>query len=497
MINQLGSLFGFKGINVDINPTINEGPETRSGLVADVQDGNHIVIRDGYIQKAPGLVYLNGISAPLGMSGYQTVMALPTYINDSGRKNLMVITPKRFYHLGANGLFSHVGSPDINPGEFITFGNIVNRLIFAARDTMAIYSWDGSRLTQMNPEARMVVTWMNHLFLLRPIVDGEEDRRGVWWSFPGNPDLWPETSRLTIATGDEMVRGIPLDDIMVIYFRGSIYRLYLIDAESGFGALPICENIGLEAPGAVASGPGVHFFLSREGVFALRGSGSPIPLSWGKFNKFVVEEMDPLNISKAVAHFSPRSGLFYLAFPSVGSSANDTLLIYDANGGNLVSKRKFSDLPGINCVSEIDPAVYGINSILNNKSVVVFGLNDGTIAHEDYAGHKVLGKNVASWVRLHPTKLYNFQLFKRLLQVELMGEFGENQNFVLSVHRSGFCGDTPSTYDGSAIAESSERVIFYTDDVAKEFTLELTDNGADTGFKIQNVVMRGFQRTEK
>lgn len=505
MIKLLGTLFGFKGINADINPTASEGPETRTGIVADLTDGNHILVKDGYIHKAPGISYLNGNGAPLGMSTYQRIQDITVHILPNGQKSLMVMTPKRLYSLASNGNFNQVGSPDFNMDEFVTSAPIIDRLYFAGLGSGRIYYWDGYSLNECDYSARMITSWMNHLFLIRPIINGVEGRRDIQWSYPGNPNLWPEESRLTIATGDRIVRAVPMDDIMVVYFKGAIYRLYLIDESSGFGAVPICDNIGLEAPGAVAQAPGIQFFLSREGVFALRGSSAPSPLSWGRFNKFVVDCIDPLYLSKSVLRYFPRSGYLYMLFPSVGSQYNNTLLVFDVNSGNLVSKREFGsllqDIVGISCISEIDPGVVGVSGITGNRDIPVFGSENGRLAVEDYSVRTVFGTGVHSWFRLQPTKFYNFQLFKRLLQVELMGSFNEDTAFNLIVSPLGFIDGIHETlYSGGVLTDTLERYIFYTDQYGKEFTLEVEDNGhvePGADFTIQNVLCKGFHRTDK
>ena len=270
------------------------------------------------------------VSAPRGVGAQRRILALHIFENYNQYKRLMAFTPGQVEYLSSDTGYSDIGTVSGSDDSVVSAVNIDNKMVFTLNDDPTIRSWDGMTYGNLVDDAAIRARYlMKHkiwLMLVRPLqfVDGEwvERYAEVWPSYPGDVDSFTEEDRVMIDA-DGAINGCrPLADSPIVYFPGSIHRVYLINAEDGFASVPITDTDGLMCSRTLTGGRDTHYFMSKRGMMGMRLGSAPVPLSWSKFNKLIIDGIDPLYYDKAVARFYEDSALLYVAFPPAGQAGS-------------------------------------------------------------------------------------------------------------------------------------------------------------------------------
>jgi hypothetical protein len=503
----LAELIGFKGINADFIEEMLPNADNPIYLT----DGDSVLIKGGKIEKLPGVDYLNGISAPFGAVGSRDIIGLPIFENYANQKRLLAVTPTRAAYLSSDSVFTDLGLVLAgNRDSVLSFANIDNLCAFVLSDDGTIYAWDGGSASQLvNPatlRARYLMGFQTYLVLARPIVTvgGVETERynEIWPSYPGDVDHFDEEDRLMITAAGAINGCRQLADTMVIYFPKSIHQVYWISETEGFGNKPIVDSDGLMSPKTLTGDQGSHFYLGKEGVMRLRVGSTPEPLSWSKFNKFIVDGIDPLYYHRAVSRYFPDAGLLYFAFPPAGSSENGTLLIYSVMDGELVGKKALTGRPYSSLgVFEKDLAdltpderrSYGVGGI------PIIGTTDGHVLEQKYSAYTELASTYESSMTLPPMFFGDRHRNKRLMQCDLLVEKQTDVDITFNLEISNEANVTtvtPYVITGTG-NQGIRRYVVYLDNVGKEFRTVLKDSANAYGFKLHGLIFRGYFATHK
>jgi hypothetical protein len=502
----LAEMIGFKGINADFIPELLPQPDNPVYLT----DGDNILIRNGKIEKLKGVGYLNDITAPRGVGADRRILSLHIFENYDQYKRLMAFTPGQVEYLSSDTGYSDIGTVDGSDDSIVSVVNIDNRMVFTLHDDPIVRHWNGITYAELVDSdlirARFLMKHKTWLFLVRPLqyVDGEwiERYAEVWPSYPGDINSFTEEDRLMVDA-DGAINGCRhLEDSPIIYFPGSIHRVYLINDTDGFASVPVTDTDGLMCPKTLTGGRGVHFFMSKRGMMGMKLGAVPVPLSWSKFNRLIIDGIDPLYYPKAIARFYEDTALLYVAFPPAGQGDNGTLLIYDTNENELVGRRSLTSLhyssfgafeKDLTDLTPDERRSYGVGGI------PIIGTSDGYVLEEKYTGYLQLNDTYESGMTLPPVFFGDRHKNKRLMQVDLIIEKDADEDIGFSLEISNEANVTtvtPYTVTGSG-NQGVRRYTVYTDVFGKEFRPVLKDVANPYGFKLHGIIYRGYVSTLK
>jgi hypothetical protein len=506
LFTPLAEMIGWKGINPDFIEEMLPNPDNAVYLT----DGDNILLKNGKVEKLRGRGHLNDITSLRGTGGRNRVLHLHLYQDYAQDKYLLCWTPLTVEYLSSDTGWSDLGALAGSDDSVVSAVNIDNKVVFTLNDDPTIRSWDGLSLVNLVDDslirARYLMKHKTWLMLVRPLqfVDGAwvERFQEIWTSYPGVPSTFEAEDRLMIDC-DGAINGCrELEDQPIIYFPSSIHRVYLINDTDGFASQPITDTIGLMGEHTLTGSSGVHYFLSKKGMMGMTLGNVPAPLSWEKFNKFIIDGIDPLYYNKAVAKFYEDKGLLYIAFPPAGSADNGTLLIYDTAGNELVGKRVLTSLH-YSClgVFEKDLAnmtpdsrrAYGIGGI------PIIGTAEGHVLEEKYANYQELDSNYVSSMTLPPMFFGDRHKNKRIMQADLFIEklTDETINFNIQLsNEANVTTVTPYAVTGSGNT-GIRRYEVAMDVFGKEFRPVITDSGNPYGFKFHGIIFRGYVATQK
>jgi hypothetical protein len=502
----LAEMIGFKGINADFLEEMLPNADNPVYLT----DGDNILIRNGKIEKMKGAGYLNDISVPRGGGTARRIQALHVYEDYSLNKYLMAFTPEQVEYLSSDTGWSNVSSLAGTDESIVSAVNIANKVVWTLSDDPTVRNWDGtSSANQLDDaliRARYLMKHKTWLFLVRPLQYDlgawVERYQEVWPSYPGNPALFDDSDRLMIDC-DGAINGCrELEDAPIIYFPSSIHRVYLINENDGFASQPITNDVGLMAGRTLTGGSGVHYFLSKKGVMGMTLGNQPVPLSWSKFNKLIIDGIDPLYYGKAIARFFEDSGLLYVAFPPAGQADNGTLLIYDTMDNELVGKRTLTQFhysalgvfeKDLKNMTPDERRLYGAGGI------PIIGTSDGLVLEEKYTTYQQLNDTYVSSGTLPPIFFGDRHKNKRLMQCDLFVEKLTNEAITFNIEISNEANVTtvtPYVVAGTG-NQGIRRYVVNIDVFGKEFRPVIKDSANAYGFKIHGIIFRGYVATHK
>ena len=502
----LAEMIGFKGINADFIPELLPQPDNPLYLT----DGDNVVVRNGKIEKMKGAGYLNDISAPRGGGSARRIQALHTYENYAGDKYLMAFTPEQVEYLPSDTGWSDIVALAGTDDSIVSVANIANKVIFTMNNDPTVRYWDGvsagNFLDDAAIRARFLMKHKTWLFLVRPLQGAggawTERYQEIWPSYPGVPATFDAADRLMIDC-DGAINGCrELEDSPIIYFPKSIHRVYLINDTDGFASQPITDAVGLMGERTLTGASGVHYFLSKKGMMGMTLGNQPVPLSWSKFNKLIIDEIDPLYYSKAIARFYEDSAHLYVAFPPAGQGDNGTLLIYDTMENELVGKRALTQLhysafgvfeKDLKNMTPDARRLYGVGGI------PIIGTSDGMVLEEKYTEYRQLNDTYTSSMTLPPMFFGDRHKNKRIMQCDLFVEKLTDEDITFNIEISNEANVTtvtPYTVVGTGNA-GIRRYEANIDVFGKEFRPVIKDSANPYGFKIHGIIFRGYVATHK
>lgn len=507
----LAEMIGFKGINADFVPELLPQPDNP----VYATDGDNILIRNGAIEKLRGTGYLNDITAPRGVGADRRILALHIFENYDLYKRLMAFTPSQVEYLSSDTGYSDIGAIDGSNESVVSVVNIDNKMVFTLNDDPLVRYWDGITFAELVDSdlirARYLLKHKTWLMLVRPLqyVDAAwvERYQEIWPSYPGNVDSFTDEDRLMIDA-DGAINGCrELEDSPIIYFPGSIHRVYLVNDTDGFASIPITDTDGLMCPKTLTGGRGVHYFMSKRGMMGMKLGGVPVPLSWSKFNKFIIDGIDPLYYGRAIARFFEDSALLYVAFPPAGQGDNGTLLIYDTNENELVGRRNLTVLnysafgafeKDLTDLTPDERRSYGVGGI------PIIGTSDGYVLEEKYTEYIQLNDPYESYADLPPLFCGDRHRNKRVMQIDLHVEKSVASSITMTVEVTASEADKPDvtkeytfTIDGAASTKALIYRNYDVDSFGQSFKIKIKDVSNPYGFRLHGITLRGYVSTLK
>lgn len=504
--NTLACIIGFKGINADYIEELLPPEDEPTYIV----DANNILIKNGKIEKLKGTDYLNDTSTQLGITNYRNVLAIPIYEKYDKTKTLMAVTPRKLYRLVNDTNWTDTG--DISAGEnasIFSGANIEDKFVFCLSDSGYIYKWDTtfgklfSSPDDENRKARFLLEFKTYLVLLRTIESTVEQYQRFWPSNPGNITLFDDEDKLDLDIESPILNAKQLQDAIMVYFGKGIRAVYWGGDDVRWIEQSIPGAPGIYAPKTLCGDESVHFFLSKNGLMRTLAGDIPRSISDRKFNKFILDKIDPVYYSKAVAYFYPHMNMLYMSFPKSGSTDNDVQIIYDTVANELVSKKELTedmyagygefekDLSGL---SEDERKQYGMSII------PIFGNNDGRVKEQK------INEYQDGTVKYNSEIYFPFGFFKapsnhkRVMQADLLIEKLTDQdiNFVLDLANE---ANRNYTYSFSITGTGSAGIRRYKihelvedgiDCQGKDFCFKVRDNNNAEGWKFHGIIFRGL-----
>jgi len=428
---ELGVWFGWTGINTDFIPE-KLPPEEKSVYLTG---GNNILVKNGLIQKLKGTDYLEDVSTQLGTASYRNVLGLETYRQYDGDRFLVAALPRKIYYLTGTPSWDDITGTATIVGEndsIFSHANSDNKFFFVISDDGVIYEWNGSgniSASSLTAEgvttlkSRFLLEFKTFLILLRTIEDATEYHQRFWASNAGVVTTFSSSDKLDLEEEGVILGGKVLEDSIIVYFSKNIYRVYW-NYKMGWLHHFLAKG-GLIAPKTLCGNENVHFFLSEEGLMRLLYGDIPRSVSDQKFNKLVLDKLDPVYYERAAAKFYKHSNLLFLSYPVSGSNYNNRQLIYDNKTGELVSIKDLGsenyaiygehkkDLSGLTPTQRQD---YGLSFI------PIIGNKDGYIKEQKMNAYQDGVANYESSVVFPPSFLRSKSRNKRVLQVDLLVE---------------------------------------------------------------------------
>lgn len=494
---NLMTLAGFKGINTDFIPELLPQPDDPLYLT----NADNIIIKNGYIEKIRGVNYFNNISSQLGEEGNRRILGVPVYKRVDGTKYLLSVTPTKLYKLTSSDSWVEEGviNNTVNNTR-LSYANIEDSFIFTVYDSGVVYKYDNTNLTELlDPltlKARLLLEWKTFLFLIRTIESGTEYHRRLKYSNPGLITQFDPEDTLDLVGEGRILNARKLGEDIYVYLNDSIQRVFFIDATTGFGSLPVTDEVGITAPQTL-TGNEAHFFLSKMGLTVLAPGMQPQSISNKKFNHFLLDSIDPIYYHQAVAKYYPETDLLYIIFPEVGQASNTIQLIYDVKVGELISKKTLT-MNSYSTYGELTQDLTGISPDERRQyglyPIPLFGDNEGFIWEEKPDYYQDGLSIYESEIVLPPFFCKSRDVYKRILQADLLIEKMTDNDIRFSLDISNEINET-FTYQYTLTGTGNtgvRRYQLFTDVVGKEFRAKLRDIDNMYGWKIRGLMLRGY-----
>lgn len=211
--------------------------------------------------------------------------------------------------------------------------------------------WDGNIANNLATLTAWDATWRvkwirpfrNYLVYGFPTKSGAAYPHTVGWSAPADPGTLPTTyDPAAAATGldvgdvplgetpDQLVDGLPLGEVFLIYKEQSIYRMEYTGGQQVFAFKRIPGNYGALARGCIASTPKGHVVLANGDVVLVDGFGEPKPLLVGVLRDwFFQSQLDSENAKRSFVVANTAKSEVWVCYPTIGSAVPDKALVWN------------------------------------------------------------------------------------------------------------------------------------------------------------------------
>jgi len=473
----LTELQRFAGIFPDMTEEYIQDPDMPHYVV----DGANVIIDQGGIKKTHGFNRYSGLSSPIG-AGQGGVIELlwREKIGDSHR-HLIALTEDKVYLITSSG-YTLLGNrlPSLAP---VTGANIVDTLYFADAGSRKIYKYNDAGLALFSDGTKQAKYIMAHklwLILMNLVVGEEELPSTLWFSNPAVPETFDDVDRLTITSSGEILGGRSLEDNIAIYTDEGVYLLYFISDTFGWGVKRI-GNIGLKSPLSLCGSDAVHYYMSEDGFNMLSSGNIPQPISWKRFNKFLIEDVNPVLLGSIRGTYVPEKHLLVVGYADLNHTSINKLLMYDTIQNELVGKK---DVYDVNCMTSYNEQVF-------LGTVPGYVLVDG----ERFTD---LESSFTSYVEF-PIIYFGLKTnWKRVLEVDVTVEKADGD---LGFDVELIDGGSPTREVEVSFTFPSDRGIHtvkgYTDINANSFKIYLKDVNTSCDYRITSILLRGYEASPK
>lgn len=326
--------------------------------------GQYGVIADQPAQELP----LNGVSAALNVrfrDGCAERFLGDVAIFDAPSVTPYFIAPfgtatERFWiHSGLASTYADSGTTrtDITGTAFTGgvddrfTGGSLHGLLVLNNGVDAPKYWDGNTANNLATLTAWPAGWK--VKWVRPfrnyLVYGFPDKTGaggavlphtVGWSAAADPGTLPSTydpaSTTTDAgdvplgeTPDQLVDGLPLGEVFIVYKEQSIYRMEYIGGQQVFAFKRLPGNYGMLAAGCAASTPKGHVVLANGDVVIHDGNSEPQSLLTGRLRKDLFDQIDSEVYKRCFVTSNPTKNEVWICYPRFGATACTRALVWN------------------------------------------------------------------------------------------------------------------------------------------------------------------------
>jgi len=341
---------------------------------------------------------------------------------------------------------------------------------------------------------------------------GEEDPvaypQRFWSSDAGVITTFSSKNKLDLEIEGVINGGKKLGNSVIVYFEKSIYQ---VAWQEGFGWVHdlLVGGFGLYAPKTLCGTSSVHFFLSQKGLMQLVKGDIPRSISDTKFNKLILDKIDPVYYDRATARYYPHLEYLFLSYPKSGSTYNDTQIIYDVSARELVSKKTLigenysaygSFEKDLSVLSPDERKQYGFSF------VPLIGLADGYVKEQKIISYQDGASNYTSQIVHPPTVLKEKVRNKRVQEIVLLVEKYTDEDILFSISLANEANEN-FLYNYTVTGNGSKGIRRYTiqsddnkkrvDCRGKDFMVQIRDQNNPYGWELRCLLLRGYYTTEK
>ena len=258
----------FKGLDTS-NPSTKSNPAVFS-------DARNFRIYYGELIKRNGLVKVDTL--PL------RVVSLANFGKFSGVFTLLAFTRERVYACKSSGgtlAFTDITDTIFSGSDrdFFSSCSYLDKFIFT-NGVDAIRQWDGAAATVSDAGipylAKVILPYAERIVLYNTTESGNACPQRIRWSAIGTiNDFSGETSSfadlVTVLGNDQIVAAEPFGNAVVIYGKTNMVYQSYTGSSPAFSFETITKLKGAVSPNAILVFPGLHIFMSTDGINSYEG----------------------------------------------------------------------------------------------------------------------------------------------------------------------------------------------------------------------------------
>lgn len=235
-----------------------------------------------------------------------------------------------------------VYAPDVTP--WWSFAQYRNRVLAISYNNLVQQRQIGAvgnfaSITD-SPKGRVVGVIGNFVMVgdINDPTDGSVPER-VRWNAIDDPLTWPlpGTNAAIAAQADEndlraeagAVMAIHGSEIGIILQERAIVRAEYSGAPDFFQFREVDASKGLLVRGASVQVGRTVYFLGEDGFYKTDGAGEAVPIGYGKVDQWFFANLNATNKTQIRAAYDTGRRVVIWTFPSLASSTNDMMLIYN------------------------------------------------------------------------------------------------------------------------------------------------------------------------
>lgn len=266
--------------------------------------------------------------------------------NINGTVETYAATAINLYQLVANAWTDRSGGVYVvDVPEWWSFAQYRNRVYAASYNNLLqqreIGTANNFASITDSPMGRAIGVVGNFLLVgdINDPTDGDVPER-VRWSPIDNPSAtWPlpglssaiavQSDEVDLRAESGAVMAIHGSEIGIILQETAVVRAEYVGAPKFIDFKEIDSSKGLLVRGASVQVGRTVYFLSEDGFYKTDGSGESTPIGYGKVDRWFFENLNAAVKSQVRAMFDSIRKVVIWTFPSLSSSTNDMMLLYN------------------------------------------------------------------------------------------------------------------------------------------------------------------------
>lgn len=232
---------------------------------------------------------------------------------------------------------SRVDNVSVQDASMWTLDNFGQYLVGCMSDDGKAYEWRLDISTPTGAAAMSGAPTGNLALFVTPenfvvLLGAGGDPRKVQWCDQGDNTVWTplatnQAGDVNISSQSRLMCGVSTRSVSLIFTELDVYTMQYVGLPYVYTVDRQAENAGIISRGAVAVIDSRAWWMGNAQFFMWDGgSAQVIPC---EIYSAVFENMNTTQRSKIVAGVNPRFNEIWWAFPSTGSTENDTIVVYN------------------------------------------------------------------------------------------------------------------------------------------------------------------------